>query len=86
MIMQGRIADPTADAGAGRGLPPPGGDGVWARMQRQVTERTENMSILNNSVEGLSNASANFAQDVTKFVDRTKRNMVLGAVKGKFGL
>ncbi|KAI9703965.1 MAG: hypothetical protein M1820_005747 [Bogoriella megaspora] len=61
-------------------------EGYWAYMQRQLNERTEKLGIMGDSMEKLETNSAGWADDVGKFVNRQKRNLVLGAVKGKFGL
>ena len=55
-------------------------------MQRQMTERTQNLNIMGDSVNKLEEASANFAESASKYVQQTKRNLVMGAVKGKFGM
>lgn len=61
-------------------------EGYWAYMQRQVQERTEKLGVMGDGMQNLQDNSANWAQDVSSFVAKQKRNLVLGAVKGKFGL
>jgi syntaxin-binding protein 5 len=60
--------------------------GYWAYMQRQVQERTERLNILGDSVNKLEDASSSWATEASKYVQKTKKNIVMGAVKGKFGL
>jgi syntaxin-binding protein 5 len=55
-------------------------------MQRQMQERTQNMNLLGDSVNNLEETSAKWADDASKYVSKTKKNLVMGAVKGKFGL
>jgi len=57
----------------------------WGYMQRQIQERTENLGIMGESVDRLEDNSAGWADDVSKFVNRQKKNMVMGVVKSKFG-
>jgi syntaxin-binding protein 5 len=59
------------------------GWGAWA--SRTLNERTEKLGLVGDSMEGLSNNSKGWAEDVNKFVNKQKRGFVLGAVKGKFG-
>jgi len=65
--------------------PPPDSDESWgAWTQRQMNER---MQAVNNMGEGMSNLqdnSAGWAEDVSKFVNKQKRGLVMGAIKGKF--
>jgi syntaxin-binding protein 5 len=58
----------------------------WAYMQRQIQERTERLGTLSDSVSKLEDTSASWANEASKFVERTKRNLVMGAVKSKFGI
>jgi hypothetical protein len=55
-------------------------------MQRQVQERTEKLGTLSDGVNKLEDASQSWATEASKFVSRTKRNLVMGAVKGKLGI
>lgn len=61
-----------------------GDETYWAYMQRQITERTEKLGVMGDGMQNLQENSANWAEDVNNFVSRQKRNMILGAVKGKF--
>lgn len=59
---------------------------TWAAyMQRQVTERTQNISLMGDRMESLETNSAGWADDVNQFVSRQKKNLIMGAVKHKFG-
>lgn len=61
-------------------------EGYWAYMQRTVAERTQNLNLLGDSVNNLEQQSSKWAEDASKYVAKQKRNLVLGAVKGKFGI
>jgi len=61
-------------------------EGYWAYMQRQITERTEKLGTLQDGVDRLEDASASWATEASKYVAKTKRNLIMGAVKGKMGL
>ncbi|KAG8630237.1 hypothetical protein KVT40_001856 [Elsinoe batatas] len=58
----------------------------WAYMQRQMEERTKNINIMGDGMNNLQESSQAWADDVGKFVNKQKRNMIFGAAKGKFGL
>lgn len=75
-------------AAPGREPVPAGQDdeGYWAYMQRQMSERTEKLGLMGDSMNRLEGNSSGWADDVNKFVAKQKRNLVMGAVKGKFGL
>ena len=74
-------ASAAAAAAAGQG-----DEGYWAYMQRQMNERMENLSTMGDGMQNLQENSAGWADDVSKFVSKQKRGLVLGAVKGRFGL
>jgi syntaxin-binding protein 5 len=61
-------------------------EGYWQYMQRQLNERTEALGLVNDNVDKLEQNSSSWADDVGKFVQKQKKNMIMGAVKGKFGL
>ena len=61
-------------------------EGYWAYMQRQMTERTEKLGMMGDSMQNLQENSSAWAGDVGKFVQRQKRNAVTGIIKSKFGL
>ncbi|WPG97877.1 Hypothetical protein R9X50_00065900 [Acrodontium crateriforme] len=89
MVAQAR-ADEEQRRQAGRSTTAPaaGGndEGYWAYMQRQLNERTEKLGIVGDSMDSLSENSANWVSDVNKFVNQQKRNAVTGIFKAKFGL
>jgi syntaxin-binding protein 5 len=59
------------------------GWGAWA--SRQFNERTEKLNAVSDNMNNLSQNSAGWADDVNKYVNKQKRGLVMGAVKGKFG-
>ena len=79
-------ADEQAQRAVGRSAsssssPAPGGrqdEGYWAYMQRQVQERTQNLNIMGDSMDNLENNSAKWGEDVSKFVGKTKKKVVMG--------
>lgn len=56
-------------------------EGYWAYMQRQIQERTEKLGVVGDSMSNLEQNSANWADDVNKFVSRQKRGV---ATSSKF--
>lgn len=83
-----RMMDQVQASQAPPGATTPGGsqEGYWGYMQRQVQERTEKLGTLSDGVNKLEDASQSWATEASKFVSRTKRNLVMGAVKGKLGI
>ncbi|KAF2169667.1 hypothetical protein M409DRAFT_20082 [Zasmidium cellare ATCC 36951] len=57
----------------------------WAYMQRQIQERTEKLGLVGDSMDALEQNSANWLDDVNKFVGRQKRNAAGGIIKARFG-
>ena len=55
-------------------------------MSRQMSERTANLNIMGDRMDSLEANSAGWAEDVNRFVGRQKKNLIMGAVKGKLGL
>jgi hypothetical protein len=51
-----------------------------------MAERTENLNILGDSVNNLEETSSKWADDAAKYVEKTKKNLFMGAVKSKFGI
>jgi syntaxin-binding protein 5 len=49
-------------------------EGYWAYMQRQIQERTEKLGLMGEGMQNLEQTSATWADDVSKFVNRQKRN------------
>lgn len=61
--------------------PAPGGtqgEGYWAYMQRQVQERTQNLNVMGDSMDRVEENSARWGDDVSKFVGKTKKKIVMG--------
>jgi syntaxin-binding protein 5 len=76
-------------ARSGSRPPPPGPngeqEGYWAYMQRQVQERTERLGMTEDNMGRLEENSSGWATDVSKFVQKQKRQMVMGAIGSKLG-
>lgn len=53
-------------------------------LTRQLNERTEKLNIMGDNMESLNEQSSGWADDVSKFVGKQKRNVVLGGLKSKF--
>ncbi|ERF68720.1 hypothetical protein EPUS_07138 [Endocarpon pusillum Z07020] len=90
MLTEMREAESAARAAARSGKPPPPGpngeqEGYWAYMQRQVQERTERLGLMDDQMGRLEETSSGWANDVGKFVQKQKRQMVLGAIGSKLG-
>jgi len=80
MIEQAR-ADNAAVRKAGRVTSSAAGkddEGYWDYAMRQMNERMERLGTMNDNVNKLEEASSGWAEDVSKFVDRQKRNLVVG--------
>lgn len=58
-------------------------EGIFANMSRQIQERTEKLNIMGDSMDKLGETSANFADDVSKYVNQQKKKALLGS---KFSL
>jgi hypothetical protein len=65
--------------------PPPSNEGWGAWASRTLNERTEKLNLVGDSMQNLESNSAGWADDVSKFVGKQKRGLVMGAVKSKFG-
>lgn len=52
--------------------------GIFANMSRQIQERTEKLNIMGDSMDKLGETSANFADDVGKYVNQQKKKAMLG--------
>ncbi|KAI9738215.1 MAG: hypothetical protein M1834_008713 [Cirrosporium novae-zelandiae] len=53
-------------------------EGYWASMQRQLQERTEKLGLATDSMDRLEENSSGFADDVSKFVGKQKKNIMMG--------
>ncbi|KAM5359331.1 hypothetical protein ACJZ2D_014562 [Fusarium nematophilum] len=53
-------------------------------LTRQLNERTEKLNIMGDNMENLQEQSAGWANDVNKFMNKQKRNVVMGGLKSKF--
>ena len=75
-----------ARGGAGGVQARPGGsqEGWGDYLTRQLNERTEALNLMGDNMNNLETQSQGWADDVGKFVNKQKRNMVMGSIKGKF--
>ncbi|KAI9772773.1 MAG: hypothetical protein M1839_002318 [Geoglossum umbratile] len=64
--------------------PDPQDEGYWAYMQRQLSERTEKLNTVGDSMGKLEEHSSGFADEVGKFVSSQKKKVLLGSIKGKW--
>ncbi|KAK1979652.1 lethal giant larvae like, C-terminal-domain-containing protein [Colletotrichum cereale] len=53
-------------------------------LTRQLNERTEKLNIMSDNMDHLQNQSQGWADDVGKYINKQKRNVVLGGLKSKF--
>lgn len=53
-------------------------------LTRQLNERTEKLNMMGDNMENLQEQSAGWANDVNKFMNKQKRNVVMGGLKSKF--
>ncbi|KAL4956818.1 lethal giant larvae like, C-terminal-domain-containing protein [Aspergillus filifer] len=61
-------------------------EGYFAYMQRQMQERTQNLSFASDNIDRLEESSSGFAKDVNKYVQNQKKKALLGFLGSKFGL
>jgi syntaxin-binding protein 5 len=59
-------------------------EGWGEYLTRQLNERTEKLNIMGDSMDNLQNQSQGWADDVGKYINKQKRNILLGSIKGKF--
>lgn len=72
-------------AGVGSSGAAGGSQEGWGEyLTRQLNERTEKLNIMGDSMDNLENQSAGWADDVGKYINKQKRNMILGGITGKF--
>ncbi|OAA54599.1 snare-dependent exocytosis protein [Niveomyces insectorum RCEF 264] len=85
---EARLARQGSGLGSGAGAQSRAGgsqEGWGQYLARQMNQRTERLNIVSDSLDSLQEQSQGWADDVSKFVSKQKRNLVLGAVKSKFG-
>ncbi|RAL60000.1 hypothetical protein DID88_000626 [Monilinia fructigena] len=71
--------------GAGDGAGPSGSQEGWGDyMTRQLNERTEKLNIMGDNMDKVQENSAGWADDVSKYVNKQKRGMLLGGITGKW--
>lgn len=71
-------------AGSSSSRSPPAQEGWGDYLTRQLNERTEKLNIMGDSMDTLQEQSQGWADDVNKFINRQKRNVVMSSVKSKF--
>lgn len=59
-------------------------EGWGEYLQRQLNERTEKLNMMGDNMESLNDQSQGWADDVNKFMNKQKRNVVMGGLKSKF--
>ncbi|KAK3321597.1 lethal giant larvae like, C-terminal-domain-containing protein [Apodospora peruviana] len=75
---QARAGGASARAG---GTTADGQEGWGEYLTRQLNERTERLNIMGDSMDNLQQSSANWADDVGKYMNKQKRNVLLGGIK-----
>jgi len=80
MIAQARSDEAQArqQARAGGPAATQGEEGYWEYMQRQMAERTEKLGLMGDSVNKLEETSSGWADAAGKFVQKQKKNMIMG--------
>lgn len=73
-----------ARGGAGSSAAGGSQEGWGDYLTRQLNERTEKLNIMSDNMDNLQEQSAGWADDVSKYVNRQKRNVLLGGITGKF--
>lgn len=72
-------------AGAGAGARAGTAQEGWGEyLSRQINERTEKLTIVDDAMNRLQESSQGWADDVNKYVKKQKRDVVLGTVKKSF--
>ena len=75
----------TAGGGRASSSSAAGGQEGWGDyLTRQLNERTEKLNVMADNMDDLQEQSAGWADDVSKYVNKQKRNMLLGGVTSKF--
>jgi syntaxin-binding protein 5 len=78
-------ASTSVGGGAGGGAQAGGQNEGWGEyLTRQLNERTEKLNIMGDNMDNLSNESQGWADDVSKYMNKQKRNAAMGYVSGKF--
>ena len=84
-MLDAAVAERRAAAAGG---PPPsmvGQQEGWGDyLTRQLNERTEKLNMMGDGMDNLQEQSQGWANDVNKFINKQKRNMVVGSLKSKF--
>ncbi|KAH7322860.1 lethal giant larvae like, C-terminal-domain-containing protein [Stachybotrys elegans] len=83
-MLEAAQAEKRAGAAAAAGPVNPSSEGWGDYLTRQLNERTEKLNIMGDSMDDLQQQSAGWADDVNKYINKQKRNVVLGGLKSKF--
>lgn len=83
-MLDAAAAEQRAARSAGAGPVDPSQEGWGDYLTRQLNERTEKLNIMGDSMENLQENSAGWADDVSKYISKQKRNVVLGGLTSKF--
>ncbi|CAN8104917.1 unnamed protein product [Discula destructiva] len=80
-----RVASPAGGSTSQVGAATAAANEGWGDyLSRQLNERTEKLNIMGDNMESLNEQSSGWADDVSKYVGKQKRNVVLGGLKSKF--
>lgn len=61
------------------------GQESWGQyLTRQLNERTEKLNMMGDGMDNLQQQSQGWAEDVNKFMNKQKRNVIMGGLKSKF--
>jgi hypothetical protein len=83
-MLDAAMAEQRAARNGEAGPSNPSQEGWGEYLTRQLNERTEKLNIMGDSMDNLQAQSAGWADDVNKFMNKQKRNVVLGGLKSKF--
>ncbi|UNI17839.1 Lethal(2) giant larvae sro7 [Purpureocillium takamizusanense] len=79
-----RGATGTAGVAAGAAAGAAANETWGAYLTRQLNERTEKLNLMGDGMDDLQQQSQGWADDVSKYINKQKRNMVMGSLKSKF--
>ncbi|CAH0019132.1 unnamed protein product [Clonostachys rhizophaga] len=82
-MLEAAAAERRATA-AGGGSSSQDQEGWGDYLTRQLNERTEKLNMMGDTMDSLQNQSQGWADDVSKYMNKQKRNLVLGSLKSKF--
>jgi syntaxin-binding protein 5 len=59
-------------------------EGWGEYMTRQLNERTEKLNLMGDGIDRVQENTEGWADDVSRYVSKQKRNLLLGSITGKF--